>query len=868
MTVGSASGCLPALAMGLLLVPHTTAQDLQSLPPPAGIKVDFSRDIEPIFRERCQSCHGPKLQNGGLRLDTRAGAMAGGYSGPVIKPGGSAESRLIQLVAGLKKGLVMPVGGLRLSPEQVGVLRAWIDQGAPWPEPGNNASETPLARTASKSAHWAFLPPKRPVVPQLKDSSWVRNPIDAFILAEFESQSIRPSSEASRPTLIRRLSLDLTGLPPTPEEVNHFIEDTSPDAYDHLVDRLLASPHYGEKWARYWLDQARYGDSDGFETDAPRPFAWRYRHWVISALNRNMPFDRFTVEQLAGDLLPGAGIEQKVATGFNRNTLTNREGGMDLEMLRLEQVMDRTSTLGTVWLGLTVGCAQCHDHKYDPISQKEYYQLFAFFNTAVEVNIEAPLEGELGPYLHGKQEHDRRRRELLAEYKVPHLQPEWEKNTLAASTNPAIGDQWILAWETVGYDFDGGQNILRIESSRRTQKQQDQMTDHFVKWYGLVLPPGKYKELKFDELRDKLEKLEEEYPPLSEAPAMAENPHPPKTHILVRGDYRQPGIEVQPGTPAVLTPVPSEKPTRLTLARWLVSKENPLTARVAVNRMWQEYFGRGLVETSENFGTRGEKPSHPELLDWLATEFMDSHWDVKRMHKLIVTSAAYRQSSKIRKDLLERDPNNKLIARQSRLRLPAELVRDSALAVSGLLNPAIGGKSVFPPQPASVGELAYRNHWKESKGADRYRRGLYIFRKRTMAYPQLVAFDAPDSLTACTRRERSTTPLQALNLLNDPVFVEAAQGLATRILRDVQGSPSDRVDYGIKLCLARAPGEREKTRLIRYYEQQKELMTQDPETVDQLYPARGVEGIDRQEAAAWVGVSAILLNLDEFITRN
>jgi hypothetical protein len=662
--------------------------------------------------------------------------------------------------------------------------------------------------------------------------------------------------------------LDLTGLPPTLEDVEAFLNDSRPDAYEQLVDHLLESPHYGEKWARPWLDLARYSDSDGYETDGPRPYAWRYRQWVIDALNRNMPFDQFTVEQLAGDLLPHATVEQKVATGFNRNTLTNREGGMDLEMLRLEQVADRTNTLGTVWLGLTLGCAVCHDHKYDPISQKEYYQLFAFFNSAVEVNIEAPLTGEIGPYLRGKPEYDRKRAELLTQYKVLELQPGWERKTLEAATNPAVGENWILAWETVGYDFDGGQDIIRLNPSQRTQKQRDQLTDHFLEWYGLVVGGEKYKELKFQELRERLEKLAEEYPALSEAQTLAENPHPPKTHILIRGDYRQPGKEVEALTPAALPPLPADpRPTRLTLARWLVSAENPLTARVTVNRVWQELFGRGLVETSENFGTRGEPPSHPELLDWLAAEFVASHWDVKKMQKLIVESATYRQSSGARKELQSLDPYNRLLARQSRLRLPAELVRDVTLAASDLLNPTVGGKSVYPPQPASVGELAYRNQWRESKGADLYRRGLYIYFKRTAPYPQLVTFDAPDSLTSCSRRTRSTTPLQALTLLNDPVFFEAAQALAARVLRGKNEGVGDRIDYAFRLCLGHDPIQRDRDRLVKYYHRQKEFLVQHPESIGALFPARGVEGIDPAEAAAWVGVSSILLNLDEFVTR-
>jgi hypothetical protein len=829
----------------------------------AQVKVQFARDIEPLLKARCAGCHGAKVQSGGFRLDSRAAALAGGYSGAVILPGKSAESRLIQLVAGLNKDLVMPLGGAKLTAQEVSLLRAWIDQGAEWAEASN---ETTAQAAPEKKLPWSFHRLSRPRVPQLRGASWTRNPIDAFILSRLEAKGIQPSPEADRATLLRRLSLDLIGLPPTSTEVADFVEDTRIDAYERVIDRLLASPHYGEKWARYWLDLARYGDSDGFETDAPRPWAWRYRNWVINALNRNMPFDQFTIEQLAGDLLPNTTLEHRVATGFNRNTLTNREGGMDLEMLRIEQIMDRASTLGTVWLGLTVGCAQCHDHKFDPISQKEYYQLFAFFNSGNEAMIEAPLAGEMGPYLHGKPERDRKRKELLAAYRVPEFQPEWERKTLEAATNPNVGDQWILAWETVGYDFDGGQDILRLAPERRTQKQQDQLTDHFIHWYGLV--GGRAKELKFKELEEKLVQLNAEYPPLSEAAVIVENPRPPVSRLLLRGDYKQPGIEVQPDTPAALPPLPKDtKPTRLTLARWLVSRDHPLTARVAMNRMWQEFFGKGLVETSENFGARGEQPSHPELLDWLAMEFVENNWDVKRMHKLIVQSATYRQTSTIRKGLEASDPGNRLLARQNRIRLPAELVRDSALSVSGLLNPAIGGKSVFPPQPASVGELAYRNQWKESTGADLYRRGLYIFRKRTMPYPQLVSFDAPDALTSCTRRERSTTPLQALILLNDPVFLEAAQGLATRVLRESPAELPLRVDYLYRISLGRSPSSKEQERIVRYYHRQKDALAGSTAAIDGLYPQHGVEEIDRAEAAIWVSIGSVILNMDEFITR-
>ena len=679
------------------------------------------------------------------------------------------------------------------------------------------------------------------------------------MLARLEAEGIAPSPEADRATLIRRVSLDLIGLPPTPEEVTEFLNDSRPDAYERLVDRLLASPHYGEKWARQCLDLARYADSDGYARDLVRPYAWRWRDWVIEALNDNMPFDQFTIEQFAGDLLPNATLEQRIATGFNRNTLTNREGGINTEEFRVEQVVDRTSTLGTVWLGLTLGCARCHDHKYDPISQREFYQLYAFFNSAVEVNLEAPLPGEIGPYLLRRPEYEKKRQALLDEYKIPQLQAIWEKRTLEAAANPGVDPEGDWQWDILGIMTDGAQAILKTEPSKRTPKQHQILTDHFIRWNN------------FKELQKRMEKLAEEYPGLTEAQTLAENPNPPKTHVLIRGDFRQPGIDVQPGTPAVLHPLPPDpRPSRLTLARWVVSKDNPLTARVWVNRAWQEFFGRGLVETSEDFGTRSQPPSHPELLDWLANEFMASGWNMKRMHKLIVESATYRQSSKARPDLQARDPYNKLLARQVRLRLTAELIRDNALAVSGLLGPEIGGKSIEPPLPAGFFDFGFivGPRWTESQGPERYRRGLYIKFLRTTPYPQLLNFDAPDRFLSCTRRERSTTPLQALNLLNDPVFVEAAQALAVRLLRQRFESVEDRLSFAFRLCLGRDPKPQERQRLVEYYEEQKTILEKQPELADQLFPAKQLEGVDHREAAIWVGVSRLLLNLDEFISRN
>ena len=853
-----------------------------TLPPPADKKVDYTREIGPIFKQSCQSCHGQEKQMGGLRLDNREGALAGGYSGPVIVPGQSAESRLIHLVAGLKQkkeDLLMPMVGEKLTPEQVGLLRAWIDQGAEWSEqqvPGSVAAQAQPRRPQSK--HWAFNPPQRPSLPQTRNRSWVTNPVDAFVLARLESEGIEPSPQADRTTLIRRLSLDLIGLPPTPEELDDFLADTRADAYERLVDRLLASPHYGEKWARQWLDLAHYGDSDGYENDGVRPHAWRWRHWVIEAFNRNMPFDQLTMEQVAGDLLPHGTVEQRVATGFFRNTLTNREGGMPLEQRRNEQVVDRTNTLSTVWLGLTLGCSQCHDHKYDPLTQKDYYQLYAFFDKAYEVNVEAPLRGEMGPYLLLKTTYDQKREQLLDEYNVAEIYAEWEKKILEAGDNLDKAKlEWKVAWDHVGHQpddgADGWQDAIRIPAAQRSRKLQDGLVDHMIKWYGIVVSGERFKEVRFKELRAKLENLKEEYPQLSEAQTLAENPHPPKTHLLIRGDWQSPGIEVEPDTPAVLPPlgVREGEPKRLSLGRWLVSRANPLTARVTVNRMWQEFFGRGIVATSEDFGTRGEMPTHRELLDWLAVEFMDSGWNLKKMHKLIVSSATYRQSSNMREELNQRDPDNRLLARQSRFRLSAELIRDVTLAASGLLNPVLGGKSVRPPVPSSLMELGFGMNdwiqWKESARADRYRRGLYVLYQRTLPYPQLVTFDAPDSLGACSRRVRSTTPLQALNLLNDPVFFEAARALAVRVLREEAGDLSDRIDYAFRLCLARKPRPSEKDYLIDFYHRQREIVARESNSVERLFPTRGVEGVDPAEAATWVGLSSVLLNLDEFITR-
>jgi hypothetical protein len=646
------------------------------------------------------------------------------------------------------------------------------------------------ASPAPRSTHWSFQPLQRPEIPGVQDQSWARNPIDAFVLARLERESIAPAPEADRRTLLRRLSFDLTGLPPKSEEVQAFLSDNRPDAYERLIDRLLASPHYGERWGRHWLDLARYADSDGYEKDSVRPFAWRYRDWVIEALNRDLPFDQFTIEQLAGDLLPDATLDQKMATGFHRNTLTNKEGGVDQEEFRCKAVVDRVNTTGTIWLGLTLSCAECHSHKYDPITQREFFQLYAFFNSASEHDLAAPFPDELATYEAAKKQWD---------------------------------DAMAALQETAA---------------------EKEIKDH------------KAREPKF---------------PGTKAMVLLEDPKPRTTRIHIRGDFLEPGDEVQPGTPAVLHPfrADGERPTRLDLARWIMDPANPLTSRVTVNRVWARLFGRGLVATDDDFGTRGEEPSHPELLDWLATEFPKLGWSQKELIKLIVSSATYRQSSGIRTELLERDRLNVLLARQSRLRLEAESVRDTHLTASGLLNPALGGPGIRPPLPADIAALGYANSvkWNESGGSDKYRRGLYIVFQRTVPYPMLVTFDAPDSNTTCTRRERSNTPLQALTLLNDPVFFECAQALGTRLDTAEIPSVDDRLRRAFEICLSREPEPAELERLRRLYDDQHELIRHNPASAAKITGDYAADPGSLAERATLIAVTRIIMNLDEFITR-
>jgi hypothetical protein len=791
---------LSLLFLDVLLV--QAVDPVSKLPAAVTRTVDFVADVQPILQSACWKCHNADKQRAGLRLDTRTGILAGGNTGLAVVVGDSAKSQLIAVVAGLQPDMKMPPDGPALTASQIGILRAWIDQGLKMPDLAKEAGE--LSR---KSDHWAFQPIRRPPVPKLPgNDEQTLHPIDAFIRTRLIQEGLPPSPEAEKTTLLRRVYLDLIGLPPEPSEIDDFLADSSPHAYEAVVERLLNSPHYGERWARHWLDAARYADSDGYEKDSGRPYAWRFRDWVIEALNADKPFDRFTIEQIAGDLLPNAGDAEKIATGFHRQTLTNKEGGVDQEEFRVAAVVDRVNTTATVWLGLTVACAQCHDHKYDPISQREYYQLFAFFNSDRETDISAPLPEE-------KQQLPQQ----LAVWQAAHKKLEDALAQAKADKHP----------------------------DAEIQAKEKALADH-----GKTMPTA------------------------TKAMTLALGPTRP-THVMIRGDFLRPGVAVQPGTPVVL---PGAKETangtRLDLARWLVSAENPLTPRVIVNWVWQKYFGRGLVATLNDFGTQGEKPSHPELLDWLAAEFRDPtklNWSLKRLHRLIVTSATYRQSSAVRPDLLQRDPLNILLARQSRLRLEAELLRDSALAVSGLLYREVGGPSVRPPQPPGISELTYAGaaKWVESTAPKKYKRGLYIWFQRTSPYPMLMTFDSPDANVCVVRRERSNTPLQALTLLNDAVFVEAAQALAARILLARQGdSPPHQIDYAVKLCLGRSPTPEERTRLLTLLKELRSLAADNPSEANKLVGATPVKGISAETQAAWVALSRTLLNLDEFVTRD
>ncbi len=787
----------------------------------------FESSVRPILKASCLGCHNLRTRSSGLALESREEVLAGGNRGPAVKPGAPGQSRLMEAVEQTGE-LKMPQGG-RLKPDQIAVLRRWIEQGLPWP------AESPKKRPGWD--HWAFQPPQRPAAPEVKSPAWVRNPIDRFILARLDRAGVKPAPEADRHTLLRRVSLDLTGLTPAPKEIQDFLADDTPDAYEKAVDRLLASPHYGERWGRHWLDLARYADSDGYTIDGPRQI-WKYRDWVIQALNRDLPFDRFVIDQMAGDLIENPTTDQLIATGFHRNTTSNFEGGIDFEQYRVEAVVDRVATTGAAFLGLTVGCARCHDHKYDPVTQREFYQLFAFLNNVDEITTEAERSDFHRPVLELATPAESARREAHRA-QVGALSRELADFAAALAAKPAgPGD------------------------------------------------PAKHRDPGLLERVSNLRDLRRRAPSITSTLVMRELEEPRQSYIHLGGDFLRRGGPVEPGVPAVLTAFSSKPATgnRLELARWLVDPANPLTARVTVNRMWQAYFGKGLVETENDFGLMGMKPAHPELLDWLATEFPARGWSQKAMHRLMVTSAAYRQSSRRRPELEESDPYNRLLARQSRLRLEAEILRDSGLVASGLLAPEIGGPSVYPPIPeGAMSVTQVRRPWPTSTGPNRYRRGLYTFFYRSAPHPGLALFDAPDATAACTRRVRSNSPLQALTLLNDEAFLEFARALAKRVLKEAPAADRERLDYAFLAALGRRPSPTERDRLAGFLAQQREEYRSDPTSASLLLVKEevfdsspggnvaseevAVEPRQMPELAAWTAVARVLFNLDDFMTR-
>lgn len=770
--------------------------------------VRFNRDIKPILSENCFACHGPdeKQRKAGLRLDLPEGATATLKSGGVaVVPADRNASALYARITTDDPidRMPPPDSNHTLTPEQIETLGTWIDEGAHYEK------------------HWAFVPPVQPELPEVSNADWPRNAIDYFILAKLDDLAIAPSPETDRRTLIRRVYLDLVGLPPTIEQVDAFLRDNRPDAYERVVDELLASPHFGERWGRHWLDAARYADSNGYSIDGPRSI-WPYRDWVINALNQDMPFDQFVIEQLAGDLLPDSTRDQQVATGFHRNTMINQEGGIDEEEFRIEAVVDRVNTTGSVLLGLTMGCAECHSHKYDPITQTEYYQFFAFFNSDDDIDLELPTP-----------EQAEKRQEVEAA--VAALQQELDR--YLAETFERGDPTWesALTEEQLGALSEAERAALNTPAPDRADDQIKLVQDVFKK------TDAEYLRMAGD-----IEAAKKAAPVITKTMALRHRTESRETTVHIQGDFTRHGAPVASGTPAVLHAFEGpDHATRLDLARWLMTPENPLTARVTVNRFWQRLFGRGIVETENDFGTQGTPPTHPELLDWLATAFVQDGWRLKSILRTMVTSATYRQSSIARDDLHEIDPSNRWLARQSRLRLNAEIIRDAGLRVSALLDPRIGGPGVYPPQPDGVMALGQVNRpWKPSEGGDRYRRGIYTYFWRATPYPSLMVFDAPDAIMACTRRNRSNTPLQALTLLNDPAFFEVAGALAAQLAEHGAQDDDGRIAYAFELCLNRQPNTRERQVMARLIEHQ-----------------------TNENRDPWLAVARTLLNLDEFITR-
>ncbi|MDQ6665041.1 MAG: DUF1553 domain-containing protein [Acidobacteriota bacterium] len=991
----------------------------------AADSVEFNRDIRTLLSDRCYACHGPDQakRTSKLRLDSEASAKADLGGRFAVVPGDPAKSEVIHRINGDEKTRMPPAwsGAAKLTGREIDLLTQWVAQGARWQD------------------HWSFIPPKRPALPSVSDARWPKNAIDSFVLAKLDRAGLKPSPEADRRTIIRRVALDLTGLPPTPAEVEAFVHDTAPSAYEKVVDRLLASPRYGERMAVRWLDAARYADTNGYQTDGERSM-WRWRDWVIDAFNRNMPFDKFTVEQIAGDMLPNATRSQILATGFNRNHRGNGEGGIIPEEYAVEYVVDRVETTSAVWLGVTLGCARCHNHKYDPFPQKDFYRFFAFFNNVPERGM-AFKYGNSPPVMAAPTPEDERKLQALdrklsgAETTIAKLEPEivttqsaWEAAlagqpeldwaesrgvaalfplpqelgsfdgkrsfegadvanfgfydsfTLSAWINPenptgaivsraqdetegqglglylkdghllgALALRWLddgarvlsestvpmNQWSHVMLTYDGSRmasgihiylngeplklkvdldvlnqtfalkqplrigaglgpanrfrgsiNRVRIYHAALTPEEAavlaaPQSISEIAKIAPRMRTPAQSNKLRWcyldsyapapmrDARRQVLDLRAERASLMAGFPTvmvMRESPAPRETHVLIRGSYDRPGEKVSPGVPSVLPALTAGASTnRLGLAKWIVDPGNPLTARVTVNRFWQMYFGTGLVKTVEDFGSQGESPLNPELLDWLATEFVRTGWDMKAVQKTIVLSATYRQSSETTPESIQKDPENRLLARGPRLRLPAEVIRDQALAISGLLVEKIGGPSVKPYQPPGLWkELTGGEDYKPDTGDGLHRRSLYTFWKRTSPPPAMMNFDAPGREACAVREVRTNTPLQSLNLMNDLTYLEASRAMAQRMMREGGGTAPERIDFAFRLATARHPKRRESEILLSSYRYYRDMFQTDPEKAAKYVDGAGANAID---LAAYSTVASLILNLDVTVSK-
>jgi len=969
--------------------------------PPAAAAVDYQRDIRPILSNHCFPCHGTDQESrqADLRLDQRDAALAHG----AILPGNAADSPLLLRVLSSDPEQHMPPAEFNkpLNQTQQDLLQRWIQQGAEYQD------------------HWAFQPLQAPAIPAERSDSWCRGELDAFVLQRLKSAGLEPAPEADRPTLIRRLWQDLLGLLPPPQEVDQFVQDQSPDAWEKLVDRLLQSPHYGERWGRHWLDQARYADSNGYTIDGPRVM-WPYRDWVISALNQDLPFDQFTIQQLAGDLLPEASLNQRIATGFHRNTMINEEGGVKPDQFRHEALIDRVNTTGAVWLGLTVGCAQCHTHKYDPITHEEYYRLYAFFNAAADANNQSTTvevreqqvfgwteqqQQQLQLLLALRKEKDRLEKAATAGPALQGLNWNWQlppvagvnasgssilkvlpDGSLFAKTHAAASDTFTIklqlpaaagspvqvtalrlkaiphpdlpeqgpgtasngnfvltevllrsgpdehsfgmAWADhsqpkypVDHAVDGDSGTgwaINVDAAQQAKgarmnapheaifvlrkpvaAQEDIVSvvlkhdlnkNYLLGHFSLEIStvnaaaelPATDSAARLAQITKQIGELESTLPGKGAAVkqmVMQDQPVAPETFLLTRGEFLSPDRQrgaLQPGVPAAVqgSGEQTEYRTRLDLARWLVSPQNPLTARVTVNRIWGRYFGRGLVETDNDFGFQGAAPVNLPLLDWLATEFIRPGWSQKQLHRLILTSAVYRQSSSLLdENAVRQDPDNYLLARQTRFRVEAEIVRDMALSASGLLSDRVGGPGVHLPQPDGIYDFTQnKKNWPTATGADRYRRTMYVMFYRSAPYPLLSTFDAPDFSTVCTRRVRSNTPLQSLTVANDLVFTELAAGLAARVLREQpEGTDGDRLRLMFRLCLTRSPQDSELSVLVDFLSRERSRFAGTPADAEKVKTGAtslADTGLSAVEQAAWTSAARVLLNTDEFVTRN